>query len=69
LIARYVMPHFNNGFATRRAVYDFNLQHREEQMTALEEGIRTTNEQHQEYRVLGNPLPPVDAEPKGGAKK
>ena len=40
LIARYVMPHFNNGFATRRAVYDFNLQHRVEQVAALEEGIR-----------------------------
>ncbi len=69
LIARYVMPHFNNGFATRRAVYDFNLQHRVEQVAALEEGIRATNEQHQEYGVVGHPLPPVKTEPEDGAKK
>ncbi len=69
LIARYVMPHFNNGFATRRAVYDFNLQHRVEQVAALEEGIRVTNEQHQEYGIVGHPLPPVKTEPEDGPKK
>ena len=69
LIARYVMPHFNNGFATRRAVYDFNLKNRDVQIAALEEGIRTTNEQHQQHRVVGNPLPPAASEPKAGAKK
>jgi len=69
LIARYVMPHFNNGFATRRAVYDFNLKNREVQLAALEEGIRTTNEQHQQHRVVGNPLPPADTEAKSRAKK
>jgi limonene 1,2-monooxygenase len=61
LIARYVMPHFNNGFTVRREVYDFNLQNRDVQMAALEEGIRSTNEQHEQYRVSGNALPPVDA--------
>jgi limonene 1,2-monooxygenase len=69
LIARYVMPHFNGGFATRRAVYDFNLQHRDEQLAALEEGIRTTNEQHEQHRVSGNPLPPVDATLEAAGKK
>ncbi len=69
LIARYVMPHFNHGFAARRAVYDFNLEHREEQMAALEEGIRVTNQQHDQYRVVGNPLPPATVEPEKSAKK
>ncbi|HUJ74226.1 MAG TPA: LLM class flavin-dependent oxidoreductase [bacterium] len=64
LIARYVMPHFNNGFATRRAVYDFNLKNRDVQLAALEEGIRSTNEAHQQHRVVGNPLPPANAEAK-----
>ncbi len=61
LIARYVMPHFNNGFSTRRAVYDFNLKNRDVQLAALEEGIRVTNEQLEQHRMTGNPLPPADA--------
>jgi limonene 1,2-monooxygenase len=68
LIARYVMPHFNDGFAVRRAVYDFNLNNRDEQLAALEEGIRTTNEQYAEYQH-GDPLPPVKPEAQDGAKK
>ena len=37
LIARNVMPHFNNDFTTRRAVYDFNLKNRDLQLAALNE--------------------------------
>ena len=69
LIARYVMPHFNDGFAARRAAYDFNLKNRDMQIAALEEGIRTTNEQHQQHIVSGNPLPPAQSEAEIGAKK
>jgi limonene 1,2-monooxygenase len=69
LIARYVMPHFNDGFRVRRAVYDFNLQNRDVQLAALEEGIRLTNEQHEQHRMSGNPLPPVDVTLEAAKKK
>ena len=52
LIARYVMPHFNDGFATRRAAYDFNLEHRESQLAELEKGKPANGQKHSRGRLF-----------------
>jgi limonene 1,2-monooxygenase len=51
LIARYVMPHFNDGFAARRAAYDYNLQNRDLQLTELEKGKPINNGLDQQPNV------------------
>jgi limonene 1,2-monooxygenase len=51
LIARYVMPHFNNGFAARRASYDFNLRNREV-LAELEKAKGTAHQQPQQGSLL-----------------
>jgi limonene 1,2-monooxygenase len=43
LIARYVIPHFNNGVASRQAAYDFSFKNRDAHMTAHDEDLRNTN--------------------------